>query len=147
MARPASRSRGAERDVAGTTILLHLNEEGSQYANSWRLQEIVKKYSNHIAFPIFLTYEKSEWNEEEKKSEKKLTTEQVNAASALWRRPKSELTDEDYKELYKSISGDWQDPLFLVSIPGPKERSTTRRCSSSLRRLRSISIRLITRLA
>ena len=102
----------AERDVAGTTILLHLNEEGSQYANGWRLQEIVKKYSNHIAFPIFLTYEKSEWNEEEKKSEKKLTTEQVNAASALWRRPKSELTDEDYKELYKSISGDWQDPLF-----------------------------------
>ena len=102
----------AERDVAGTTILLHLNEEGAQYANGWRLQEIVKKYSNHIAFPIFLTYEKSEWNEEEKKSAKKLTTEQVNAASALWRRPKSELTDEDYKELYKSISGDWQDPLF-----------------------------------
>ncbi len=102
----------AERDVAGTTILLHLNEEGAQYANGWRLQEIVKKYSNHIAFPIFLTHDKSEWNEEEKKSEKKSTTEQVNAASALWRRSKSELKDEDYKELYKSISGDWEDPLF-----------------------------------
>jgi molecular chaperone HtpG len=102
----------AERLVAGTTVLLHLNEEGKQYANSWRLQEVVKKYSNHIAFPIFLTYDKSEWNAEEKKSEKKRTTEQVNAASALWRRPKSELTDEDYKELYKSISGDSQDPLF-----------------------------------
>ncbi len=102
----------AERAVAGTTVLLHFNEEGKQYANSWRLQEIVKKYSNHIAFPIFLTYDKSEWNEAEKKSVKKRTTEQVNAASALWRRPKSELTDEDYKELYKSISGDWEDPLF-----------------------------------
>ena len=102
----------AEREVAGTTILLHLNAEGEQYANGWRLQEIVKKYSNHIAFPIFLTYEKSEWNEEEKKSEKKRTTEQVNVASALWRRSKSDLTDDDYKELYKSISGDWQDPLF-----------------------------------
>src|SRR6202789_1612124 len=102
----------AERLVAGTTILLHFNEEGAQYANSWRLREIVKKYSNHIAFPIFLTYDKSEWNEEEKKSVKSRTTEQVNAASALWRRPKSELKDEDYKELYKSISGDWQDPLF-----------------------------------
>ncbi len=102
----------AERDIAGTTITLHFNEEGKVYANSWRLQQVVKKYSNHIAFPIFLTYEKSEWNEEEKKSDKVRTTEQVNAASALWRRPKSELTDEDYKELYKSISGDSEDPLF-----------------------------------
>jgi molecular chaperone HtpG len=102
----------AERAVAGTTILLHFNEEGKQYANSYRLQQVVKKYSNHIAFPIFLTYEKSEWNETEKKSDKVRTTEQVNAASALWRRPKSELKEEDYKELYKSISGDWEDPLF-----------------------------------
>ena len=101
-----------ERAVAGTTVLLHFNEEGNQYANSWRLQQIVKKYSNHIAFPIFLTYDKSDWNEEEKKSVKTRTTEQVNSASALWRRPKSELKDEDYKELYKSISGDWEDPLF-----------------------------------
>jgi molecular chaperone HtpG len=96
----------AERIVAGTTVLLHFNEEGKQYANGWRLQEIVKKYSNHIAFPIFLTYEKSEWDESEKKSVKKRVTEQVNAASALWRRLKSELKDDDYKELYKSISGD-----------------------------------------
>ncbi len=102
----------AERAAAGTTVLLHLNDEGKQYANSWRLQEVVKKYSNHIAFPIFLTYDKSEWNEAEKKSEKTRTTEQVNAASALWRRSKSELKDEDYKELYKSISGDPEDPLF-----------------------------------
>jgi molecular chaperone HtpG len=102
----------AERAVAGTTVLLHLNEEGQQYANSWRLREIVKKYSNHIAFPIFLTSDKSEWNEEEKKSIKTRTTEQINAASALWRRPKSELKDEDYKELYKSLTGEWEDPLF-----------------------------------
>ncbi len=102
----------ASRETAGTTITLHFNEEGNQYANSWRLQEVVKKYSNHIAFPIFLTYDKSEWNAEEKKSDKIRTTEQVNAASALWRRSKSELTDDDYKELYKSISGDSSDPLF-----------------------------------
>jgi molecular chaperone HtpG len=102
----------AEREAVGTTVILHLNEEGKQYANGWRLQEIVKKYSNHIAFPIFLTYNKSSWNEEEKKSVKTLTTEQVNSASALWRRSKSELTPEDYKEFYKSISGDSQDPLF-----------------------------------
>jgi molecular chaperone HtpG len=102
----------AERLVAGTTVVLHFNEEGKQYANSWRLQQIVKKYSNHIAFPIFLTYDKSDWNESDKKSVKTRTTEQVNVASALWRRAKSELTDDDYKELYKSIAGDWEDPLF-----------------------------------
>ena len=102
----------AERMAPGTTITLHLNEEGSQYSNSWRLKELVKKYSNHIAFPIFLTYDKSEWNAEEKKSIKTRTTEQVNAASALWRRSKSELKDEDYSELYQSLTGDSEDPLF-----------------------------------
>ena len=102
----------ADRELPGTTVLLHFNEEGKQYANSWRLQEVVKKYSNHIAFPIYLTYDKSEWDETEKKSTKKRVTEQVNAASALWRRPKNELKDEDYKELYKSIAGGWDDPLF-----------------------------------
>ncbi|HEX2919002.1 MAG TPA: molecular chaperone HtpG [Edaphobacter sp.] len=102
----------AARSSAGTTVLIHFNEEGTQYANSYRLQEIVKKYSNHIAFPIFLTYDKSEWNAEKKESEKKRVTEQVNAASAMWQRSKSELTDEDYKEFYKSITGDWEDPLF-----------------------------------
>jgi molecular chaperone HtpG len=104
----------ASREVAGTTVLLHLNDEGKQYANGWRLQEIVRKYSNHIAFPIFLTYDKSEWNAEEKKSDKIRTTEQVNAASAMWRRSKSELTDDDYKELYHSLSGDSADPLFWL---------------------------------
>ncbi len=102
----------AERASHGTTVTLFLNEEGKQYASSWRLRDVVTKYSNHIAFPIFLTYDKSEWNAEEKKTETTHTTEQVNAASALWRRSRSELTDEDYKELYKSLSGDPEDPLF-----------------------------------
>jgi molecular chaperone HtpG len=100
------------RNTAGTTILIHFNEEGAQYSNSFRLQEIVRKYSNHIAFPIFLTYDKNDWDAEKKESTKTRTTEQVNAASAMWRRPKSELTDDDYKELYKSLAGQWDDPLF-----------------------------------
>jgi molecular chaperone HtpG len=100
------------RKTSGTTVLIHFNDEGAQYADGWRLQEIVKKYSNHIAFPIFLTYDKSDWDAEKKESVKTRTTEQINAASAMWRRSKSELTDDDYKELYKSIAGDWEDPLF-----------------------------------
>ncbi len=102
----------AERATQGTTVTVYFNDEGKEFSNSYKLREIVKKYSNHIAFPIFLTADKSEWNETEKKSVKTRTTEQINAASALWKRSKSELKDEDYKELYKSISGDWEDPMF-----------------------------------
>src|SRR4051794_39123204 len=58
----------AERAQQGTTVTLYLNEEGKQYANSWKIREIIKKYSNHIAFPIYLTADKSEWDETEKKS-------------------------------------------------------------------------------
>ena len=101
-----------ERKSAGTTVLIHFNDEGAQYASGWRLQEIIRKYSNHIAFPIFLTHDKSEWNAEKKESIKTRTTEQVNAASAMWQRPKSELKDDDYKEFYKSITDDWEEPLF-----------------------------------
>src|SRR5580692_11663298 len=102
----------SERESFGTTVRLFFNEEGKEYANSYKLREIIKKYSNHIAFPIFLTADKEEWDSEEKKSVKKRTTEQINSASAMWRRPKTELSEEDYKELYKTISGDWEDPLF-----------------------------------
>ena len=114
------------RKSAGTTVVVHFNEAGAEYANSWRLQEIVKKYSNHIAFPIFLTYDKSEWNAEKKESIKTRTTEQVNAASAMWQRPKSELKEEDYKEFYKSITGDWDDPLvwFHTRAEGTLEYTT-----------------------
>jgi molecular chaperone HtpG len=100
------------RKAAGTTVIIHFNEEGAQYANGWRLQEIVKKYSNHIAFPIFLTYDKSDWDAKKKESVKTRTTEQVNAASAMWRCSKSELTEDVYRELYKSLTGDLEDPLF-----------------------------------
>ncbi len=102
----------AERAQQGTTVTLFLNEEGKQYGQSWKVREVIKKYSNHIAFPIYLTADESEWDETEKKSVKKRKTEQINSASALWKRSKSELKDEDYKELYKTISGDWEDPLF-----------------------------------
>jgi molecular chaperone HtpG len=116
----------AERTSAGTTVLLHLNEEGAQYANGYRLQEIVRKYSNHIAFPIFLTYDKSEWDAEKKEAIKSRVTEQVNAASAMWQRSKSELTDDDYKELYKSLTGDWEDPFlwFHTRAEGTFEYTT-----------------------
>jgi molecular chaperone HtpG len=101
----------AERDGAGTTVILHLNEAGKEYAYRWRIEGIIRKYSNHIAFPIHLHYQ-----EEGPHGGKVDKDAQVNAALALWRRPKGELKEEDYKEFYKTISHDTEDPLHWVHL-------------------------------
>ncbi len=103
-----------ELDGSGTKIVLHLNEEGKQFANRWQLQEIIKKYSDHIAFPIFLRYTKTEYDDKGKEKGKEEKLEQVNAASALWKQPKSELSEDDYKNFYKTISHESDDPLFWL---------------------------------
>ncbi len=110
----------AQRDSQGTTITLFLNEEGNEYANRWQLEQLIKKYSNHIAYPIFLSYDQTNYDDKKKdkdgNAEKKIEhkVEQINSSSALWRKSKSELTDEQYKEFYKQISLDSDDPLFYV---------------------------------
>ena len=93
-----------EENQQGTTVKLFLNERGREYADRWRIQSIVRKYSNHIAFPIYLHYTE----------DKKERVEQINAASALWRRPKAEISDQEYKDFYKSISHDEEDPLHFL---------------------------------
>lgn len=105
----------AQRDEQGTTIILELNDEGEEYANRWQIEQLVKKYSDHIAYPIFLEYDQVSYegkDNEEKKVEHKI--EQINTAAALWKRSKSDLTAEDYNEFYKSISHDFEEPLFYV---------------------------------
>ncbi|WP_320122508.1 molecular chaperone HtpG [uncultured Sphaerochaeta sp.] len=110
----------AERESQGTTIILYLNEEGSEYANRWQVEQLVKKYSDHIAYPIFLSYDQTSYDDKKKDDEgnplKKVEhkVEQINSSSALWRRSKSELTDEEYKEFYKQSSYDSEDPLFYL---------------------------------
>ncbi|MDA3941519.1 MAG: molecular chaperone HtpG [Spirochaetia bacterium] len=106
----------AEKESYGTKITLHLNEEGNEYASRWSLESLVKKYSDHIAFPIFLEYEDSTWEGEgdDKKEKKEIKIEQVNAASALWKKSKSELNEEDYNEFYKTIGHDNEDPLLYI---------------------------------
>jgi len=103
-----------ERDTAGTTVVLHLNEEGAEYTSRWSIEEVVKKYSNHIAFPIYLHYEKKEYDDKGKETGVTPTVEQINSASALWKRPKSELSDEEYTEFYKTIAHGGEEPLFYV---------------------------------
>jgi molecular chaperone HtpG len=109
---------GDPNTLPGTTVLLHLNEEGLELLSRWRIQEILKKYSNHVAYPIRLVSEENDYDDKGKEKGKKRVDEQVNTASALWRRPKSELKDEDYKEFYKGFAegmGAWdEDPLFWI---------------------------------
>ena len=85
----------AERDGYGTTVKLFLNADGAEYASRWRIQDIIRKYSNHIAFPIHLTYTQTNYDDKGKEKGKETKTEQVNSASALWKRSKNELSDED----------------------------------------------------
>jgi len=104
----------SERESQGTTIMLHLNEEGHEYANRWTLERLVKRYSDHIAFPIYLEYDQDEYDDKGKKKGSEHKIEKINSAAALWRRSKSELTAEDYNEFYKNTSYDTEDPLMYI---------------------------------
>lgn len=110
----------AERETQGTTVIMYLSDDGSQYANRWQIEQLVKKYSDHIAFPIFLAWDQTSYDDKKKDKEgnpkKKVEhkVEQINNAAALWRKNKSSLTDDDYKDFYKSTSHDSQDPLFYL---------------------------------
>ena len=97
------------RPERGTSITLHLREEEDELLSGWKLKSIIRKYSDHISLPIQM--QKEEWDEGKKEQVQKDEFENINQATALWARPKSELTEEQYKEFYKHISHDFQDPL------------------------------------
>jgi len=101
-------------NTVGTAITIYLNDEGKEYSNKWQIEQIVKKYSNHIAFPINLTFDETDYDDDGKEKGKTEKTEQVNKATAFWKRSKSELKDEDYNEFYKSLSHDFNDPMDWV---------------------------------
>ena len=102
------------RKTAGTDIVLHLNDEGKEFVNRWEIQNIIKKYSNHIPFPIFLHYEENKYDKKGEVKGKEKKTDQVNAASAFWKRPKRELKKKDYNEFYKTISHDHDNPMMHI---------------------------------
>lgn len=112
------------KESNGTVIYIKLkDEEAGEFASKYRIKNIVEKYSNHIAYPIFLNYDEevSETLSEEdekagKKAEKKIERkhEQINAATALWMQPKAKLKEQDYNDFYKSISYDSSDPMLTI---------------------------------
>jgi molecular chaperone HtpG len=92
----------------GTRIVLHLKSGDDEFADGWRLRNIIKKYSDHIALPIELPKEVAAAEGEEKPAQE---WETVNRASALWTRPRTEIKDEEYQEFYKHIAHDFENPL------------------------------------
>jgi molecular chaperone HtpG len=98
-----------EKAERGTRIVLHLKANEDEFADGYRLRNIIKKYSDHIALPIELPKEQSSAAEGE--PEPALEWETVNRASALWTRPRTEIKDEEYQEFYKHIGHDYENPL------------------------------------
>jgi len=104
----------ASRDSQGTTVILFLTDEGTEYANRWSIEDIIKRYSNHVAFPIYLTYEEKEWDDKGEEKGSVTKTERINSGTALWRRSKSEIKEEDYNEFYKQLGHDSDEPLHYI---------------------------------
>ncbi|HFQ14134.1 MAG TPA: molecular chaperone HtpG [Gammaproteobacteria bacterium] len=96
-----------EREARGTTITLHLREDEAEFCEAYRLRSIINKYSDHISMPILMP-------KLDDKGEPTDEMETVNKGSALWARPKSEITEEDYKEFYKHVAHDFEDPLKWI---------------------------------
>jgi molecular chaperone HtpG len=89
------------QEERGTTIILHLKDEAKEFADGWRLRSLVRRYSDHIAFPVLMR----------KEGEANLDFEAVNQAKALWTRARTEIKDEEYREFYQHIAHDFVEPL------------------------------------
>ena len=102
-----------DRPARGTSVTLHLRDDALEYASAWKLKGIINKYADHISLPILM--QKEEWKEgEDNKGGEMVVTDEwetVNQASALWTRPKKDISDEQYIDFYKAISHDFEAPL------------------------------------
>ncbi|WP_413439315.1 molecular chaperone HtpG [Sulfuriferula sp. GW1] len=110
-----------EKPGRGTDVILHLREGEDDLLSSYKLQSIIRKYSDHITLPIMM--KKEEWDAEKKETVVKDEEEAVNQASALWARPKSEITPEQYEEFYKHVAHDYEAPLAYIhaKVEGKQE--------------------------
>jgi molecular chaperone HtpG len=99
----------AHKDTRGTDVILHLRPEEDELLSGMRLRGILRKYSDHITLPILM--KKERWDSDAKKQVQTDEDEQINQASALWARPKSEVTEEQYHEFYKHVAHDFEPPL------------------------------------
>jgi molecular chaperone HtpG len=101
----------ASREAPGTTVILHLNTEAEEFASPWRVRSVIKKYSDHISVPVLMQEQKPPSDDEADADDDIPNWERVNEAKALWTRSRSEVSDEEYKEFYRHVSSDYQEPL------------------------------------
>src|SRR5690606_36569442 len=99
----------ADKPSRGTDVTLHLREDQDELLNGWKLREILRRYSDHISLPIRMA--KEEWDADKGEQVRRDELETVNQANALWTRSKGDITDEQYKEFYKTVSHDYDEPL------------------------------------
>jgi len=110
----------AEKAGHGASITLYMKEEDAEFLEAYRIQNIIQKYSNHIPFPIFMDKEnfipaeRDDEGNETKPSSTEITNEQINKASALWTLSKSDISDDEYKEFYSSLSHDSAEPITWI---------------------------------
>jgi molecular chaperone HtpG len=100
----------------GTSVILHLRDDAKEFLDEFRLRQIARSYSDHIAVPILLQGEAKPNGESEDKPAEPKAPEQINQASALWTRPKSEITDEQYKEFYHHAAHAFDDPWARLHV-------------------------------
>ena len=98
-----------EKVTRGSEVTLHLRPDEDEFLNGYKLREVLRRYSDHISLPVEMR--KEEWDKDASEQKKTDEWEAVNQANALWTRNKSEITDEQYKEFYKHVSHDFDDPL------------------------------------
>lgn len=103
-----------EKPARGTSVTLHLRKDEEELLDGFRLRTIIRKYSDHITIPIRMELEQVEKKEQQEESKQGPQKETVNSASALWARPKSEISEPEYHEFYKHVSHDFEDPLDYV---------------------------------
>lgn len=101
----------ASREAPGTTVILHLNTEAEEFASPWRVRSVIKKYSDHISVPVLMQEQKPPSDDEADADDDIPNWERVNEAKALWTRSRSEVSDDEYKEFYRHVSSDYQEPL------------------------------------
>ena len=120
--------KSVTKESHGTVMYIKLKDEEKEFLEKSRVEIIVKKYSNHIAYPIMMNYmaEVTEGEGDEKTTKMENKTEQINAATALWTLPKSELKKEDYVEFYQTLAHDSEDPLTYLHnrVEGSQEFTT-----------------------
>jgi molecular chaperone HtpG len=98
-----------EKEARGTDVTLHLRADEDEFLSGYKLREILRRYSDHISIPVEML--KEEWDKDKSEQVKTTEWEAVNQANALWTRNKSDITDEQYREFYKHVSHDFEDPL------------------------------------